>query len=306
MLDQFLAIRVFARVVETGSFTKAADSLEMPKATVSKLILDLETQLKVKLLQRTTRKLTVTFEGVNYYEKTSPLLRQLDDIHSQFGKAAGQPKGKLRVDIGSSLASHVLIPALPSFYRLYPEIELELGVTDRPVNLIGENFDCVIRGGAVNEPNLVARKLVDFGWITCASPAYLQRAGTPQHPSELSQHQFIHYHSASSGRIIAPVFMKDGQRLKPDCSGIFSVNESNAHLAAGLAGLGVIHSFDYVVRPYLISGQLIPILTDWQPDPYPFYVVYPPNRHVSNRVRVFIDWLIETFTVNQKVQPWTG
>ena len=295
MLDQFLAIRVFSRVVETGSFTKAADSLEMPKSTVSKLISDLETHLQTKLLQRTTRKLTVTFDGKSYYESTSPLLRQLDEIQYHFGSVTGRPKGLLRVDIGSSLASNVLIPALPDFYALYPEISLELGVTDRPVNLIGENFDCVVRGGAIKEPNLVARKLGEAEWVTCAAPKYLEKYGNPTHPSELNQHHLVNYHSANSGRAIPPSFENHGQKMKPDCSGIFGVNESNAHVAAGLAGLGIIQSFDFIVEPYLKSSELLPVLVDWQPSPYPFYVVYPSNRHVSQRLRVFIDWLIDVF-----------
>ena len=296
MLDLFLAIKVFGRVVETGSFTKAADSLEMPKSTVSKIISDLESHLRTKLLQRTTRTLTVTFDGISYYENTSPLLRQLDEIQDQFGSETRKPRGLLRVDIGSSLASNVLIPALPDFYKLYPEITLELGVTDRPVNLIGENFDCVIRGGAIKEPNLVARKLGEANWFTCISPEYLNMYGKPNHPSELNHHKLVNYHSATTGRAIPPSFESNGQKVKPDCGAIFGVNESNAHVAAGLAGLGIIQSFDFIVQPYIRSGKLLPILTDWQPSPYPFYVVYPSNRHVSQRLRVFIDWLINIFS----------
>ncbi|MEN0108233.1 MAG: LysR family transcriptional regulator [Pseudomonas sp.] len=294
-MNQLLAIRVFARVVESGSFTKAADSLDLPKTTVSKLIRELETHLGVRLLQRTTRRLTVTADGTSYYQLTNRLVHQLEDIDQGFSQAQGLPRGKLRVDIGGSTATLLVIPALPDFFARYPDIQLELGVSDRPVDLISERVDCVVRGGPLGEQQLAVRRLGEVAWSTCATPAYLERHGTPQHPKDLAQHQMVTYQAAGSGRPIPARFQRGDERHVIDGKGIISVNESNAHLAAGLAGLGIIHTFHYTVKAHLDRGELVPILSDWQPEAYPFHVLYPPNRHLSNRVRVFIDWLVERF-----------
>ncbi|GAB3246615.1 LysR family transcriptional regulator [Chitinimonas naiadis] len=295
-MDQFQAIRVFARVVETGSFTKAADTLNMPKATVSKVVQMLEAHLQVPLLLRTTRKVTVTPDGASYYTRTAPLVRELDDINNSLSHSQASPKGKVKVDTGASIASMVIIPALPEFLHRYPDIQLELGVSDRPVDLISENVDCVIRGGPLTDLSLIARPLGMASWTTCASPAYLRRHGIPAHPSELrDRHKLVAYLSARTGRELPARFQRGKEVLEIEGNAVVSINESNAHLAAGLAGLGVIHSFSYTVQPHIARGELVPILQDWQPAPYPFHVVYPPNRNLSNRVRVFIDWLTEVF-----------
>nr|WP_288255931.1 LysR family transcriptional regulator [uncultured Pseudomonas sp.] len=294
-MNQLLAIRVFARVVETGSFTKAADSLELPKTTVSKLIRELESHLGVRLLQRTTRRLTVTADGTSYYQLTNRLMHQLEDIDQGFSKAQGLPRGKIRVDIGGSVATLLVIPALPDFFARYPDIHVDLGVSDRPVDLISERVDCVIRGGPLTEQSLAVRRLGEVSWSTCASPGYLEKYGVPTHPKELDQHWIVTYHSASTGRVIPARFQRNDERHLIEGKAILSVNESNAQLAAGVAGLGIIHTFSYTVKAHVERGELVPILTDWRPDAYPFHVLYPPNRHLSNRVRVFIDWLVERF-----------
>lgn len=295
-MNQLLAIRVFARVVETGSFTKAADSLDLPKTSVSKLIRELESHLGVRLLQRTTRRLTVTADGTSYYQLTNRLMHQLEDIDQGFSKAQGLPRGKIRVDIGGSTATLLVIPALPDFLARYPDIQIDLGVSDRPVDLVSERVDCVIRGGPLSEQSLAVRRLGEVSWTTCASPGYLQRHGTPTHPKDLHEHLMVRYHSAATGRVLPARFQRDGEQHLVEGKAAVSVNESNAHLAAGVAGLGIIHTFSYTVRAHVERGELVPILSDWQPAPYPFHVLYPPNRHLSNRVRVFIDWLVETFS----------
>lgn len=294
-MNQLLAIRVFARVVESGSFTKAADSLDLPKTTVSKLIRELEAHLGVRLLQRTTRRLTVTADGTSYYQLTNRLLHQLEDIDQGFSKAQGLPRGKIRVDIGGSTATLLVIPALPEFFARYPDIQLDLGVSDRPVDLVSERVDCVIRGGPLGEQLLAVRRLGEVSWSTCATPAYLARHGTPLHPKDLANHQMVTYHSAASSRQIPARFQRGDERHVIEGKGLVSVNESNAQLAAALAGLGIIHTFSYTVKAAVERGELVPILAQWQAEPYPFHVLYPPNRHLSNRVRVFIDWLVERF-----------
>lgn len=295
-MDQLTAIRAFARVVEAGNFTKAADSLDMPNATLSKLVQDLEAYLGVRLLQRTTRRVTVTPEGRGYYEKTARVLRDLEDIDTSLNTARSKPRGLLRVDVGGSTARDVLIPMLPDFMTRYPDICLDLGVSDRPVDLISDNIDCVIRGGPLDNSSLIARKIGVATLITCATPAYLKSFGTPAYPDELKNgHRLVSYVSSQNGRAFPFRFERDGEKTEIKVAHRVGVNESNAHLAAGLAVLGIIQTFSYSANSALREGTLVEILKEWRPAVYPFHVVYPQNRHVPQRLRVFIDWLLEGF-----------
>jgi DNA-binding transcriptional LysR family regulator len=295
-MDQLQAIRAFARVVEAGTFTKAADSLGMPNATLTKLVQGLEAHLRVKLLQRTTRRVSVTPEGAQYYEKTQRLLKELDDVDASFSAVHSRPRGHLRVDMGSSVASQLVLPALPAFRARYPDIRIDLGVSDRHVNLIGDNVDCVIRGGALTDLSLIGRQIGSAAWVTCATPGYLNSRSLPRHPRDLEDgHLLVNYLSARTGRAVPMQFARGAEKIEIASSASVGVNESNAHCAAGLAGLGVIQTFAYAAQQHIDSGALVPLLQDWQPAPYPFYVVYPSNRHVSNRLRVFIDWVADRF-----------
>ncbi|NYE62022.1 DNA-binding transcriptional LysR family regulator [Duganella sp. 1224] len=294
-MNQLLAIRAFARVVEAGSFTKAADSLDMPNATLSKLVQELEAHLGVRLLQRTTRRVTVTPDGQQYYDKTALILRNLEDVDTSFNIARAKPRGSLRIDVGGSTARDVLIPALPEFLALYPDIRIDLGVSDRSVDMVSDNVDCVIRGGALDNSSLVARPIGQAAMITCATPAYLKQFGVPAYPDELKNgHRLVAYLLAQSGRAMPFRFQRDGEKTEIKVEHRVGVNESNGHMAAGLAGLGIIQTFAYAAKPALKEGSLVEILKPWRPAPYPFHVVYPQNRHVSQRLRVFIDWLVET------------
>jgi len=293
-MDQLMAIRAFARVVEAGNFTRAADSLDMPNATLSKLVQELEAHLGVRLLQRTTRRVTVTPEGRDYYEKASRLVRDLEDVDTSFNAARGNPRGQLRIDVGGSTACDVLIPALPDFLARYPDIRIDLGVSDRSVDLIGDSVDCVIRGGTLDNSSLVARPIGQARLITCAAPSYLKLFGVPAYPDELKNgHRLVSYVSPQNGRAFPFRFERAGERTEIKVEHRVGVNESNAHLAAALAGLGVIQTFTYAANPSLENGRLVEILQEWRPAPYPFHVVYPNNRHVTHRLRVFIDWVME-------------
>jgi DNA-binding transcriptional LysR family regulator len=295
-MNQLLAIRAFARVVEAGSFTRAADSLDMPNATLSKLVQELEAHLGVRLLQRTTRRVTVTPEGQHYYEKTTLILRTLEDVDTSFNIARSKPRGHLRIDVGGSTARDVLIPALPEFLARYPDIRIDLGVSDRAVDMISDNVDCVIRGGPLDNSSLIARAIGHAEMVTCATPAYLQQYGVPAYPDELKNgHRLVAYMLAQSSRAVPFRFSRDGEKTEIKVEHRVGVNESNGHMAAGLAGLGIIQTFAYAAAPALKDGTLVEILKKWRPQPYPFHVVYPQNRHVSQRLRVFIDWLLESF-----------
>lgn len=295
-MDQLQAIRAFARVVEAGNFTRAADSLDMPNATLSKLVQELEAHLGVRLLQRTTRRVMVTPEGQDYYAKASRVLRDLEDIDSSFNIARSKPRGHLRIDVGGSTARDVLIPMLPDFLARYPDIRIDLGVSDRSVDLIGDNVDCVIRGGALDASSLVARGIGQATMVTCASPEYLRHNGIPAYPEELRNgHRLVSYLSPQNGRAVPFRFERDGERSELKIEYRIGVNESNAHLAACVAGLGIIQTFSYAAGAARRDGTLVEILEEWRPPPYPFHVVYPQNRYVTHRLRVFIDWLVECF-----------
>ncbi len=296
-MDQIQSIRVFARVVEAGTFTKAAESLDLPKGTVTKLVQQLESRLKVKLLNRTTRRVTVTPDGAAYYERTTRLLNDLDDIEASMTNAQASPSGRLRVDVGTSVAGQIIIPALDDFYRRFPDIQLDLGVTDRPVDLITDNVDCVIRGGDLLEQSLVARRLGNVPLMAVASPAYIKARGMPKHPAELErEHTTVNFFSARTGRPYMQEFTKDGEMIEVAGRYKLSVNESNALTAAVLAGLGVSMMAAFTAEPLVKSGELVRVLEDWTCPVIPLYVVYPPNRHLSAKVRSFVEWVAELFS----------
>jgi LysR family transcriptional regulator, regulator for bpeEF and oprC len=280
--------------VEAGTFTKAADSMTLPKPTVTKLIQGLESHLKVKLLNRTTRRVTVTPDGAAYYASLVRLLSEMDEMEACLADAQASPKGKLRVDVGGAFASLVLIPALPQFHALYPDIQLELGVTDRTVDLIRDNVDCVIRGGELTDLSLVARRVGTLGFVTCVAPSLLKIHGAPQDPHALKDRfPVASYVSARTGRITPVHYEKNGEVVDIVGKHILAVNESNAHVAAGLAGLGLIQTARFTVQPHIDSGALQVVLSDWQQPTVQVHVVYPPNRHLSAKVRVFVDWVAE-------------
>lgn len=296
-MDQITAMRVFARVVEAGTFTRAADQLQMPKPSVTKLIQQLEAHLQVKLLHRTTRRVTVTPEGAAYHERTSRLLAELDEIESDLAGTQAQPRGCVRVDIGSVVANLIVMPQLPAFFERHPRVHLALGVSDRPVDLLGEAVDCVIRGGAISDQTLVARRIAQMGFVTVATPAYLARHGVPATPHDLldGRHAMACYFSAQSGRRVPATFVRGTERVEVHGHGRISVNESTAHVNAALTGLGLVQTFGPIVQAHIDSGALVEVLADWAPPPMPFHVAYPPNRHLSAKLRVFVDWVVEVF-----------
>lgn len=294
-MDRFDAMQAFARVVEAGSFTKAAETLHMSKTSVTQLVQQLEARLRVKLLNRTTRKVNVTADGAVYYERVIRLLADLDDAETSLSGAANLPRGRLRVDVPSPLAAMILVPALPEFHARYPDIQIDMGVSDRMVDLIGDNVDCVVRGGEMRDQSLIARRIGDLRLGVYAAPEYLQRLGVPAHPRELedSQHRIVGFLWARTGKAMPYAMRREGEDVRIQGRYVLAVDDGNAYIAAGLAGLGVFWLPDYMARPHLASGALVPLFEDWQLDSMPLYVAFPPNRHISLKLRVFIDWVIE-------------
>ena len=295
--NRMLAMRVFVRVVESGTFTNAANSLRMPKPTVTKLVQGLESHLRIKLLNRTTRRVTVTPDGSAYYERVVRLLGDLDDIESSVTHAKERPRGRLRIDAGGAMSYYLILPALPEFLAKYPEIDVECGVSDRPADLIGDNVDCVIRGGPLLEPSLVARHIGDMRWLTCATPSYFERHQRPTHPTDLeSGHVLAGYFFPRSGRMRPLYFERDGKRIEIAPSPRVAVNDSGAHFASLRAGTGLGQLLSFMVSASNATSELVPVLQDWQPAPLPVHVLYPANRHLSTKVRVFVDWATELFS----------
>jgi LysR family transcriptional regulator for bpeEF and oprC len=288
-------MQAYVRVVEAGTFTKAADSLGLPKATVTRLIQTLETHLSTKLLNRTTRRVTVTPDGAIYYERAMRLLADLDELEGSMSQARATPRGRIRVDVPGVVGREIIIPALADFYARYPDIQIELGVSDRPVDLIGDNVDCVIRGGELTDQSLVARRIGEFQFIACATPEYLHRHGRPLHPLDLmaAPHRRVAFMSPRTGKLLPDVYRRDGDTVEVQGNHQLAVNDASAYLAAGLAHLGVVQLTCSMAAPLIKRGAVTRVLEDWQAESLPLYVVYPPNRHLSHKVRVFVDWVVE-------------
>jgi DNA-binding transcriptional LysR family regulator len=294
-MDRFDAMRAFVRVVEAGSFTKAAETLHMSRTTVTQLVQQLEARLRVRLLNRTTRKVNVTPDGMAYYERAIRLLADMDDAETSLSSASSVPRGRLRVDVPSPFARLILIPALPAFLARYPDIQLDMGVSDRVVDVIGENVDCVVRGGEPTDQSMVARRVAQLELGVFASPEYLALAGTPSHPGELenSYHRIVGFAWGRADNLYPLVMQRRGETVKVQSRYALAVDDGNAYLAAGLAGLGIMWLPRYMSEAHLARGELVSLFEDWRLEPMPLYIAYPPNRHVSAKLRVFIDWVVE-------------
>jgi DNA-binding transcriptional LysR family regulator len=294
-MDRIAAMNAFVRVVEAGTFTKAADTLDLPNSTVTRLIQQLEDDLKVRLLHRTTRVITVTPEGATYYERVVRFLAELADIESSTRESRAKPSGKIRVGTAAAIGTLVVVPALADFYRLYPDVDIELDIGNKHTDLIAEGIDCAIRAGDVDEQYLAARPVGEFGFTTCATPEYLRIHGTPQSPDDLRRQPTVGMISARDSRALPFQFSNEGQASELTLNHKLLVNDTNAYLAAGLASLGVIQAPTYCVRHAIGDGRLVPLLENWHQILIPVHVLYAPNRYLNAKVRAFIDWVIELF-----------
>jgi LysR family transcriptional regulator for bpeEF and oprC len=295
-MNKLLAMEVFVQVVDAGGYTRAADHMQLPKATVSTMVQALEKTLAVKLLHRTTRQVSVTSDGAAYYERCLRILSDVREAEESLSRNRASPRGRLRVDVSTGIANDIIIPALPDFFARYPDIALELGCGDRPVDLIEEGVDCAIRGGALPDSGLIARRIGVLHFLTCASPAYLALHGRPLHPNDLLQHRCVNYFASKTGKIHDWEFVRGDEQIEIALPSSLAVNDSTAYISAGLAGLGVMQMASYTIEPHLESGALELLLEDWGSTPLPINVVYPQNRHLSAKVRVFVEWVADLFT----------
>jgi len=294
-MDRIDVMRLFVRIVERGSFAQAARDLQIPRPSATHAIQRLEADLGVRLLERTTRNVRPTLDGVLYHERCVRLLADLDEVESVFRNA--EPRGPLRVDMQGTIARFFVLPALPGFIASYPGISLSLSEGDRMVDLITEGIDCVVRAGDLSDSSLIARRITTFEQVTLASPAYLERHGVPATPDDLEDHRMVAYTASATGQLYPLEFTEEGQvRERPLSYGVV-VRGAEIYTAAGVAGLGLIQVPRYRVEHQIAAGQLIAVLEAFPPPPMPVSVLYPQSRHLSSRVRVFIDWLSEIFPV---------
>ncbi|RQR22304.1 LysR family transcriptional regulator [Burkholderia sp. Bp9143] len=294
-MDRLQAMQVFTRVVDTKSFTKAADTLELPRASVTITIQNLESYLGVRLMHRTTRRLSLTPDGAAYYERCMRILSDVEETEVSLQQGNNKPRGKIRIDVPAAIGRMIVIPKLADFHARYPDVELQLGLSDRPVDLIQERVDCVLRVGALQDSSLVARRIGLFECITCASPRYLESAGVPSSLEELAKYNAVNYFSSRTGRVINWVFLTDGKEIEVKMTSTVSVNEADAYVTCALEGFGLIQPPLFMVLPHLRAGTLREVLSGWKPLPMPISVVYPASRHLSAKVRVFVDWIAEVF-----------
>jgi DNA-binding transcriptional LysR family regulator len=299
-MNKLELLKTFVRVSELSSFTQAADSLGLPRSTVSDQVQALEELLGTRLLQRTTRKVQATQDGLLLYERSRELLAQVDELEGLFRQEATVLAGRVRVDMPTVLARKVVLPRLAEFTRLHPGLELELSSTDRRVDLVREGFDLVLRIGPVLDASLVARPLEPFPMVNCASPAYLATFGVPRRLEDLSGHRLVHYVSVLGAHPPGFEYLDDGKVRHQPMAGSLTVNNAEAYEAACLGGLGLIQAPMHGLREHLQSGRLVALLQEYPAPPLQATLLYA-HRRLPRRVRAFMDWLEQVLREENRV-----
>ncbi|MCP1116025.1 LysR family transcriptional regulator [Enterobacter bugandensis] len=292
-MDKIHAMQLFVRVAELESFSRAAETLTLPKGSVSRQIQALENRLGTQLLHRTTRRVSLTQDGMVYYERAKDLLANLDELDGMFQHDPSSISGRLRVDMPVGVARNVVIPKLPAFLQQYPGIELELSSSDRLVDVIREGFDCVVRVGSLKDSGLIARPLGKLSVINCASPDYLARFGYPDTLDDLGSHAGMHNAAMLGSRPQGFEFYNGSTTQWIKTGGVLTVNSTETYQAACLAGLGIIQAPRVGVRDLLRAKKLIEILPQYRAEPMPVSLIYPHRRNLSRRVHLFMEWLTE-------------
>ena len=291
-MDRFDQYRVFTQVAEMGSFIKAAHALEVPRASVSAAIQQLETQMGARLLHRTTRQVRLTADGERLLARIRPLLAEVESIDQLFQLSERQISGRLNVDVPSRIARRLVAPALPGLLRRHPRLQLALGSTDRAIDLIHEGVDCAVRIGVLRDSSLVVRPLGHIALINCASPAYLQEHGEPRLPKDLiNGHWAVGYASPSTGRELPWEYIgPDGLEHTMALSSRVIANNAESYIACCLAGLGLIQIPRFDVQHLLDAGTLVEVMSDYRAASMPVSLLYPHRRQRSRRLAVFLEW----------------
>lgn len=291
-MDRIDLFRLFVRVVECASFSRAADSLGLQRSTVSTAIQTLEARLGARLLIRTTRRVSPTQDGSLLFEECRRLIADVEEVEAMFRQAGAGPRGMLRVNVPARIGRRILMPALPEFLAAFPDIDIAVGMTDRAVDLAEDRADCVVRVGGLASSNLISRHVGDLDLVNCASPAYLAAHGVPQAPADLSRHLIVAYASPSTGRVEEWEWVEDGQLREQAMRARVIVNSAEAYVTACKAGLGLIQVPAFDVAADIRDGALVEVLPLWRAAPMPLNLLYPHRRHLSRPLTVFSDWLI--------------
>jgi DNA-binding transcriptional LysR family regulator len=288
-MDQLVAMRVFTRVAERGSFAQAADELDISRAAASAHVAALEKHLGARLLNRTTRRVSLTAEGTDYLRRARRILDEVRDAEETLRGSRSKPQGRLRVDVPVTFGRYLLLPALPEFTRRYPAIELDIRLNDRVVDLVAERVDIALRVGPLRQTAIVARRIAQTNIVTCASPTYLADRGEPRTPDDLREHRLLGVSPAAGGTpewTFPPPYTP--KRLKLNFALTF--NAAEAPVIAAAAGLGIVHTADLIVAEYIARGELRLILEGFIVPGPPISLVYPSSGHQSAKVRVFSDF----------------
>ncbi|NPW37126.1 LysR family transcriptional regulator [Pseudomonas aeruginosa] len=300
-MDKLSAMTTFAAVVEAGSFTRAAEALALPKARVSQRVSDLEHHLGVRLLNRTTRALNLTEDGQAYFAKCRVILQEIEELEEALGGGSVEPRGRLRVEALVSVARWLIAPRLHEFQARYPGIQVHLGSSDRIRHLLEEGIDCAIRGGVLEDSSQIARHICDVRLGLYAAPAYLEAAGTVSHPQELSRHRRISWSSGQRAPFAWRVVSDSGVFELPAEDGL-QFDDPDVAIASCMAGSGICPGAPFAVEGWVRSGMLVPVLPCWTFQARPIHIVYPSNKHLSARVRCFVEWLIELMKSDPSVR----
>lgn len=290
-MDRIELYRVFVRVVDCAGFTRAADQLKLPRSTVSEAVRTLEQRLGTRLLHRTTRQVTPTQDGLLFHARCQQLIADADEAEQLFRQSPQCLSGRLKVDVPGRIGRLIIAPALPGFLQAHPQIDVELGMTDRSIDLVEDGVDCALRVGPLQDSRLVARGIGQLPLINVASPAYVERHGMPMHPSQLGMHWGVLYASPGNGRVEAWEWRENGILRSQPLAGRVTVNSAEAYIACCLAGLGLIQIPAYDVGTELAAGKLLEVLPGYRADPMPMHLLFPHRRHPSQRLRVFVEWM---------------
>lgn len=294
-MNRLQAMQVFTRIVETNSFSRAAESLNLPHGSATNILKALEAHLNVRLLHRTTRRLSVTPEGAEYYQRCVRILAHVEEAESELTPTGRELKGKLHVQMPASVGQGIVIPKLASFHSEFPGIELKVRFGDRLGDLVHEGVDCAITLRTLEDSSFIARRLGSLRTVTAASDSYLRIHGTPDRLDDLKYHHAIHYFSGRTGRL-HDLSLSDGVSMREyRLAGPISVNDANAYVKCGLEGLGIIQPPLFMVAQHLETGALREILPAHEPRAIPVAIVYPSHRHLSRKVRVFVEWTASIF-----------
>ena len=293
-MDRFQTMSVFAKVVEQGSFARAAERLSISTSACSRQVAELEAHLDTRLLNRTTRRLSLTESGQGFYERCVQLLADLEEAEQATTESAARPRGTLRVTTSINFGVRHVSPAIGAFLAQYPEVKFDVSLSDRIVDLVEEGYDLAIRIGSAGGETVVARKLGEARMVACASPAYLKAYGAPKTPEDLARHPCLTYEYMPV-RNVWPFRGKDGREHAVRVSGPLHSNNGDLLAAAAVAGVGIAYEPEFILGPDLKAGRLVPILASYTAPLGPVYAVYPSRRYVTAKVRVFVDFLARRF-----------